>query len=68
MSDVNDLVNDAIAEVNEKRTTACKQEVKGLVLDILENEVQIKTLVDKNLTLKAKLKELQKPEAVTLEL
>ena len=68
MNEVNDLVNDAVSEINEKRNDECKRKIKNLVYDILENESEIKSLTKRNICLKNKLKELEKPEIAKLEL
>ncbi len=68
MSDIKKLVQDSINEVNQQNLEACEREVKLLVKGIIKKQSDIKTLTEEILADKERLRKLQVPDAVVLEL
>lgn len=68
MSDVNKLVADSVEEINRENKANCEREVRKLVQSILAKQGEIKSLTVEIAEAKEKLRKLQLPEAVAVEL
>ena len=68
MKNANDLVSDAVNEINQQQMKDCEQQVKKLVQSIIDKQAKIKVLLVEIAEQKEQLKKLQVPETVTLEI
>lgn len=67
MKEVADLVQDAVKKVNEKNERAVENEVQNIVNNILSTENEIAAMQEQVVSFKKRLKDLQMPKVVTLE-
>lgn len=65
---VNDLVKKAVDQINEKAQASTEQQVNNLVHSIIDSESQIARLQQQVAEAKKKLKELEMPKPVSVDL
>ena len=68
MSKIEELVKDSVDEINEANLEAVALEVRTLVKRIFQRQAALKELTEQILADKARLKALQEPEVLALEL
>lgn len=68
MSDIKKLVQESVDEINRDNIEQTEREVKSLVKSILEKQSKIARLGEEIIADKDRLKKLQVPDAVVLEL
>jgi polyhydroxyalkanoate synthesis regulator phasin len=67
MKTVEEIIKDQVEEINEEQQRKTEREVRSLIQDIINKQSNIAILTNEIIELKAKLKKLQAPEKVQLE-
>ena len=68
MSDIQKLVKESVDEINQQNLEEVEREVKNLVKGIIQKQAKIKSLGEEIVADKDRLRKLQVPETVVLEL
>jgi hypothetical protein len=68
VSDIQKLVKESVDEINQQNLEEVEREVKNLVKGIIQKQAKIKSLGEEIVADKDRLRKLQVPETVVLEL